>query len=29
VPRINVDFVRENGKWVEAVVFGVSLGIAF
>jgi hypothetical protein len=29
VPRINVDFVRENGKWVEAVVFSVSLDLAF
>jgi hypothetical protein len=29
VPAIDVDFVRENGEWVEAAVFDVTFAFAF
>jgi hypothetical protein len=28
-PAVSVDFVREDGRWVTAVVFGVTVGMAF
>ncbi len=28
-PTVNLDFVREGGHWVEAVVFAVSVGFDF
>lgn len=28
-PSVDLDLVRENGEWVQAVVFGVSVGFEF
>jgi hypothetical protein len=28
-PAVNLDLVREHGRWVEAVVFDVSIGFGF
>lgn len=28
-PTLSVDFVREGGAWTQAVVFGVTIGVAF
>ena len=28
-PAVDFDFVREEGHWVEAVVFAVTLGFEF